>query len=724
MDIEAALASPDEGGADFLSMLRDSMNGLLARHADDANGITLWPALVAQGFVPVEAIADIGGWQGLVAMAEALGRIGSRAPLVEAAIRAEALGATTHGATRGTAVHFAAPGEVVLRDGRLSGTFDFLVQHPAVDDLLIFVPEGPAAVLVPLSAQGVDMAGRMMMNAPIGSRATLSGAMVEPVALSAERVADLHRLYRLGRAARALGAATAGFDLAVEHARTREQFGQVIGRFQALQHKLANSLIALEGCRLQIDGAAAARDAGSPDWAGRTSGAMAFCGPALRQVSLETHHVLGAVGYAEEHQAPHLFRLAHLDLISLGGLRQARAEIAAQLLDRGEPLVAETDNPASAYRQHLREWLAANWTDAEREDNARRPFDERNWNMIFAERMGRDGLTMLTWPKSAGGEERTPLEQLAFLEETFLAEAPIQSATVASWILGPELIAHGSPELQAQLLPGIRAGGLSFCLGYSEPNAGSDLASLRTRAVRDGDDYVINGTKIWNTDGHRASHMILAVRTDPDAAKKHAGISLFIVPMDLPGISVRPSMAFYGHYFAEVFLDEVRVPASAMLGAENKGWRVLMSALATERVIMASYSAQVQHLLGRVIGHVRETGLAADPFVRDRLAGLACEAETARLLALRAIMPRPDGSAPLVEAAVGKVFASELGERLAETAVDLIGPAALLTRGEEGAAVNGAIDQTLRQAIMMVVGGGTAEVQRNMIAQRGLELPR
>ncbi len=723
MEANMALASAVDGDAEFRALMRDSVAGLLGRHADAPNETALWSALVAQGFVPVRSVADVGGWQGVTMMAEALGRIGSRAPLLESAIRARALGATDLAGDQATAICFAAPQDIECRDGRISGTCHFLVAHPALECVLVFLPGGGGA-LVSLAAAGVSVATCAVMNAPLWLRVTLDNAEAASFSISPDEVANLHRLYRLGRAARAQGAVRAGFDLAVEHARTREQFGQVIGRFQGVQHKLANSLIALEGSSLHIAGSAAAYDGGGADWAGRAAAALAFAGPALRQVALDNQHILGAIGYAEEHLAPHLFRLAHIDLTVLGGVQQARSEVAAQLLDRGERLVADTGNAASDYRAQLRDWLATNWTAAEREENSRRPFEERNWNVEFARRLGRDGLTMLTWPKAMGGEGRSPLEQLAYLEETFLAEAPIQSTTVASWILGPEIVTHGAPELQAQLLPGIKRGELSFCLGYSEPNAGSDLAALKTRAVRDGDHYIVTGSKIWNTDGHRATHMILAARTDPDPAKKHAGISLFIVPMDAPGINIRPSMAFYGHYFSEIFLDEVRIPATAMLGQENRGWGVLMSALATERVIMASYSAQVQHLLDRIVDHARATGLVNDPFVRDRLAVLACETETARLLALQAIMPKADGSAPLVEAAIGKVFASELGERLAESAIDLLGPSALLTRGEADAPIQGAIDYTLRQAIMMVVGGGTAEVQRNMIAQRGLGLPR
>jgi alkylation response protein AidB-like acyl-CoA dehydrogenase len=510
----------------------------------------------------------------------------------------------------------------------------------------------------------------------------------------------------------------------VEHARGREQFGQPIGRFQAIQHKLANSLIGLDACELQLAAAADAFDAREAGWRYRASSAIAFAGQTLRQVALETQHVFGAIGYALEHEAPGHFRRIHGDIVQHGGARRAREELAVALLDEGTSLFAAGADPVATFRAGFRDWLDRNWTVEDRAANRRRPFEEQNWNRDFAHRLGAGGWTTLTWPREAGGQARTPLEQLAFIEEIFFAGAPLQSIVVGSWILGPEIIAHGSPELQQTMLPGIRAGEHSFGLGYSEPGAGSDLASLRTHAVRDGDDYLVTGQKIWTTDGHRCSHLILAARTDPDPAKKHGGISLFVMPMNAPGVSVRPNMAFYGHYFCSIFLDEVRIPATARLGPENGGWRILTSALASERVIMAGFATQVRRLLGQVIDHVRAHGLARDPFVRDRIGRLACEVESARLLALRSILQSGGAHAPLVEAAMGKVFSSELGEQLAEAAIDMLGAAALLGADAPGTPAGGAIEQMLRRSIMMVVGGGTSEIQRTLIAQRGLGLPR
>ncbi|HZV10987.1 MAG TPA: acyl-CoA dehydrogenase family protein, partial [Novosphingobium sp.] len=556
------------------------------------------------------------------------------------------------------------------------------------------------------------------------ARLELDAAPAERLPVSPAAAADALLVARLALLARALGAARAGFDLALEHARTRTQFGQPIGRFQAVQHKLANSFIALEGATAHLAAVAEAHDGDAAGWQARAEAALLFAGPALRQVALDNHHVLGAIGYAEEHAAPHLTRRIEIDTTLLGGTAAAREALAAHVIDRAAPLVAPGAGPADGFRQELRHWLGQHWGPAQRAANLARPFSEQNWDAAFARALGEAGLTTLTWPQAAGGRGASPLEKLAFLEETQAVAAPVQHTTVASWIVGPELLVHGNPRLCAALLEPIRRGEVSFCLGYSEPGAGSDLAALATRARREGDEYVISGHKLWNTDGHRASHIILAARTDPDARPRHAGISLFLIPMDTPGISVRPGMAFYGHHFSEILLDEVRVVDWMRLGPENGGWQILGKALANERIIMASFGTDLAVLLDAMMAAARAQGLLADGATRARLATLAAEVETARLLALGAILPRPDGPAPMVAAAVGKVFAGELGEALAQAGIELLGPAALLSQGEEGALAGGSIEQMLRRAIMMVIGGGTAEIQRNIIALRGLELPK
>ena len=265
-------------------------------------------------------------------------------------------------------------------------------------------------------------------------------------------------------------------------------------------------------------------------------------------------------------------------------------------------------------------------------------------------------------------------------------------------------------------------------LGYSEPEAGSDLAALRTRAIRDGDDWVVNGQKLWSTGGDKAEYMWLAVRTDPDA-KKHAGISVLMVDLRSPGVTIRPSLALYGKTFSAQFYDNVRVPATNMVGAVNNGWKVITDALAAERVMIGgtrmagierAFDHLTEYLKTAVVGG---KALKNDPVIRDRIGALAADIEVARQFQMRNARLVEQGKVPIHEAAMGKVFASELQERLGQAALDILGTGGLLSEESESAPV-GEMEQVLRHAIMGMIGGGTNEIQRNVIAQRGLDLPR
>ena len=287
------------------------------------------------------------------------------------------------------------------------------------------------------------------------------------------------------------------------------------------------------------------------------------------------------------------------------------------------------------------------------------------------------------------------------------------------------LFRSGTKEQQAEWLPRILKGELAFGLGYSEPEAGSDLANLRTRAVRDGDEWVINGQKLWSTGGDKSDWVWLAVRTDPEA-KKHAGISVFIVDLHSPGVTIRPSMAMYGKTFSATFYDNVRVSAKNMVGNVNEGWKVITGALANERIMIgSSLMALLERAFERLASHVvADPRLVADAVVRDRLAALAADLEVARQFHLRNVRLTEAGATPLYEAAMGKAFSGELQERIGQAALDILGTAGLFSEEAPGAPVGGEMEQLLRHSIMGMVGGGTSEIQRNIIALRGLDLPR
>ena len=554
----------------------------------------------------------------------------------------------------------------------------------------------------------------------------LDGAETNLVSPSAVSLDDLGLIARLIHCTRALGAAEYGFEMVLAYARDRHQFGRPIGAFQAIQHKLADSRIVLDAAALLIDRAGTnwARAGGAP-WEGAALAAILFCQARLRRVALETHHCFGAIGFAEEHRAPSQFRLIHADVTRFGGLAVTQRDYAHNLLVRGEADATEpADAPeVAAFRREVRDWLADNWTEADRQENLSRDFSDRHWNLPFARRMGEAGWTTLNWPSEAGGQDRSPIEQLAFAEEMLRANAPDGSTIAGTKLLAPEIIAHGSPQLKEEVLPRLRSGEASACLGYSEPEAGSDLASLRTRAERRGERYLINGQKIWTSDGDRASHMILAARTNSDMQLKHGAISLFVLPMDSPGISVRPMEALHGHIFCNIFFDDVEIPEWMRLGPEGGGWQILNNALASERVVMGAFASQLEELLRRMIGELRSRDGEPDANIGATIADLAAEVSAAKQLSLRSIQRSGGNYTPLVESAMAKVFASELSQRLTECGIDMFGQAAMLDTPEDDAIAVGLIGQLLRRSIMMVVGGGSNEIQRNVIALRGLNLP-
>jgi alkylation response protein AidB-like acyl-CoA dehydrogenase len=383
---------------------------------------------------------------------------------------------------------------------------------------------------------------------------------------------------------------------------------------------------------------------------------------------------------------------------------------------------------ANAFRKEVREWLARHWTSERRAAHLRKPFKERGWDVEFSKLMGRDGWIGVGWPTAFGGQGRSASEQIAFITEMANAGAPVQAHSTGESIVAQALFLHGTKEQQDEWLPAIRRGERSFALGYSEPEAGSDLAALRTRAIRNGSDWVINGQKLWSTGADKAEYIWLAVRTDPDA-KKHAGVSVLMVDLRSPGITIRPSLALYGKTFSAQFYDNVRVPARNMVGAVNDGWKVITDALASERVMIGGMRmAGIERAFDHLTEYLKTAVMGGkvlrnDPVIRDRIGALAADIEVARLFQMRNAQLVEQGRVPVHEAAMGKVFASELQERLGQAALDILGSGGLLSEEAEGAPV-GEMEQVLRHAIMGMIGGGTNEIQRNVIAQRGLELPR
>ncbi|HTE85660.1 MAG TPA: acyl-CoA dehydrogenase family protein [Dehalococcoidia bacterium] len=327
------------------------------------------------------------------------------------------------------------------------------------------------------------------------------------------------------------------------------------------------------------------------------------------------------------------------------------------------------------------------------------------------------------WPTEYGGAGLGPMEQFILNQEIARAGAPTVGGSGVS-LLGPTLIVHGSEGQRQKYLPSILAGETAWAQGYSEPGSGSDLASLQTRAERDGDDFVINGQKIWTSGAHTADAMFLLARTDPDAPK-HRGISFLLIDdITSPGISVQPLVDMSGgHYFNQVFFDDVRIPATNLVGELNRGWYVGMTLLDFERSNIAGAVANrrtLQRLLGLTRDHAVLRRRAGSGVLRQELAQRYIETEVMFQYSFRIISMQARGMLPNYEASTAKLFNSELTQRVAQTAMNCLGLRGNLSETDGYRSfVHGYLG-----AVPATIRGGTSEVQRNIIATRGLGLPR
>jgi alkylation response protein AidB-like acyl-CoA dehydrogenase len=325
------------------------------------------------------------------------------------------------------------------------------------------------------------------------------------------------------------------------------------------------------------------------------------------------------------------------------------------------------------------------------------------------------------WPKEYGGAGLSVMEQFILKEEFARHRVPHPGAR-GTEMVGPTIILHGSEEQRHELLPPILHGEHVYCQGFSEPGAGSDLASLQLRAVRDGDDYLLNGQKIWTSNATTCNWMFLLARTDPDAPK-HRGISYLVMPMETPGLSIRPIEGMAGGSdLCETFFDNVRVPATYRIGEENRGWYVAMTTLDFERSGIAGAVGIQQQILD--LRDVLPPMAPGSP-QRLELADLYLSSEVARMMSLQVASLQAVGRVPNYEASMVKLFSSELGQRLANASVRFLGPRGTLMAGSRDYEVtDGRIARTYMSVIPSTIAGGTSEVQRNIIATRGLGLPR
>jgi hypothetical protein len=538
----------------------------------------------------------------------------------------------------------------------------------------------------------------------------------------------------LASSAYLLGLGHALFNLTRDYLGTRKQFGQAIGSFQVLQHRMVDMYL-----QLRLADAVVAESAGLIEQGGvvavrAASRARYRACHASLLVAREAVQLHGGIGYTDDCDVGLYLNRALVVAARYGNASEHRARLVALRSElaadseTGKTLSVDIDAAASngdwnaltdeVFRATVRGWFEANYPRELRNPPARLRWAEcRDWYARLHVR----GWAAPAWPVEHGGMGLNADKLMIFTEEKErwgVARTPDQGIIM----IGPVLMRYGTPEQQAYYLPRALSGEQIWCQGYSEPNAGSDLASLRTRAIREGDEYVITGQKIWTTLAQDATHMFCLVRTDPDA-KPQAGISFVLIDLSVPGITIRPIKNIAGDAeFCEVFLDGVRIPVSALVGRENDGWTIAKALLSFERIFVGSPKT-CQYALNRLDMLASARGLHSDPVFIHRLTGYSLDVADLESLykEFAAVMKR--GETLGADVSLLKIFASETFSRLSEFILECAGPAGArvgqATFGEQ------AIDvlSPYYNARPTPIYGGSNEIQRNIIAKQVLNLP-
>lgn len=598
-----------------------------------------------------------------------------------------------------------------------------LVPAGAVADYVV-APAGDALVLVVSAPPRV--APRNLAGLPIADRGLDAVTAVLARGADAATVAALARAdWQVLTAAALVGLAQRALDLTVEYVQRREQFGSPIGAFQAVQHQLADRATAIEGARLLV-WLAASR--------GRVSDAEAafvFATEAARATTASAMQYHGGRGFRLDADVQLFHRRAHGWPLAGGDPRRVWRCLADRLFGAlddpvggddafgggdGEGIDFRLPAHAERFREEVRAFLTQAVTPEviERVHRTGTVHDPE-----FHRGLAARGWIGMGWPPEDGGQGRDPWEQRVFAEECARADAPTDALSIVTMI-GNTIRVVGTPEIKRRVLPGILAGEVLCCMGYTEPEAGSDVAATRTTAVRDGDHWVINGEKVFTSMAHEAHYVFLLTRTNPDAPK-HRGLTMFLVPMDTPGITVEPiwTLGAPGRTNRTVY-ENVRVHDSWRVGDVDGGWAVMNVALTFERGGNFAPVRALEHALD----WARATGRIEDPEVRVRLARVRVANEVSGLLSLRSTWLQATGALPGVEGAMAKLFAATAFQASTADLLDLAGADGLLHETEAGAPAGGVLEYQWRKSPVVTIYGGTNEVLRTIVAERHLGLPR
>ncbi|HEU5149954.1 MAG TPA: acyl-CoA dehydrogenase family protein, partial [Iamia sp.] len=466
-------------------------------------------------------------------------------------------------------------------------------------------------------------------------------------------------------------------------------------------------------------------------------------GRVAQQAAAVSLHVHGGYGFMEEYDVQLYFRRAKTVRLLAGDPRDDLLHVADRCfgpvgapLPDAESIVLgplapdrrpdrerldglEFRLPAAVeeFRADARAFLATHVTDAVIE-RAHETGTIHDWGLHRA--MAEGGWISAGWPEEWGGQGRSPLEMNALTEEMYLSGAPVDGIGVAN-LVAHTLMYEGTDEQKGEIIPKVLAGEVLTCLGYSEPDAGSDVAACATRAVRDGDEWVINGQKMFTTLAHESQYVFLLTRTNTEVAK-HKGLTMFLVPMDTPGISITPVHTMGGERTNITWYDDVRVSDRWRVGDVDGGWKVMMTALVFER--NSAWYGEAVRLLAHGLRWARESGRIDDPSVRERLATAAIGNEVANLLGWRAAWLASTGALPGVEGTMAKLATTEHYQRAADDLIDMLGADGIRRHGSPEAPADGWIEATFRHCQVTTIYGGTSEVLRGIIAERGLGLPR
>lgn len=604
---------------------------------------------------------------------------------------------------------------------RLSGVIEDLCDGAAIEVALLAAGDGWWAV--DLSGEGVTRTEIASLDPTRRlARAEFHGAPAQLVShFPADQVMPIvHTLL----AAEAVGVAQAALDMTCHYALQREQFGQPIGRFQALKQKLADCLIAIEAARSALWGALRSIENGNPKFdAARLAKALA--GQAAVRVAADAVQMHGAIGCTWEHDLHLLMRRAKYCNLSFGSYASHVRDMADRAIKAANVSAARSENKTTdlgfqpsaedeAFIGEFREWLDANVSQDRARSLRRASLAERRaWQAELADA----GWVALHWSRLAGGKEASFTQQVLYYAEMAKRGLPPLPGNRGLMLVGPTLIAHGSLS-HRQLLEPTRRADILWAGGFSERGAGSDLASLRTRGEIDGHELVINGHKIWTSQAQIADWMYALVRTGP-LTPKHAGISVVLIPMNSDGLEVRPIRRNNGDYhFNEVFFDNVRVPLDNIVGPVNDGWRVNRTTMVGEHLTNFLGSQAAQDGTVRRIAKVlweREAIHGIDHDLRGRFASAWATTQIVKLHGLRNVARFSAGDNPGAESSISKLVGQENEKELFELLIDAQGSAGLC---------ESALTRAWLSTRASTIGGGTSEIHRNKLAERVLGMPR